>query len=147
MNFAVACFGLAEPRGRSRNAVPENTPRTRLCEQFCSDPTMRVCNLCRPSPPRPRQLSVTESVALPPDDRKGPLHGLRPQFSYCGDRIWNAPSGADDRCPVREVSRAVIVHAIDQSAMSFYLKHGFIEFPSGSKTMFMPIETLEKGLS
>ncbi len=43
-------------------------------------------------------------------------------------------------------SRAVIVHAIDQDAIAFYLKYGFVEFPDGSKTMFLPIETVEKGV-
>ena len=39
-------------------------------------------------------------------------------------------------------SRAVVVHAIDQNAMAFYLKYGFIEFPYGTQTMFMPMETI-----
>ena len=43
-------------------------------------------------------------------------------------------------------SRAVILHAIDQNAMAFYLKYGFVEFPNGTKTMFLPMETIEKGL-
>jgi GNAT superfamily N-acetyltransferase len=43
-------------------------------------------------------------------------------------------------------SRAVILHAIDQNAVSFYLKYGFIEFPNETKTMFLPMETIEKAL-
>jgi predicted N-acetyltransferase YhbS len=43
-------------------------------------------------------------------------------------------------------SRAVIVHAIDQDATSFYVKYGFIEFPDGTKTMFLPIETIIKAI-
>src|SRR5262245_43266495 len=43
-------------------------------------------------------------------------------------------------------SRAVIVHAIDQNAMAYYLKYGFLEFPNGTKTMFLPMETIEKAL-
>jgi GNAT superfamily N-acetyltransferase len=39
-------------------------------------------------------------------------------------------------------SRAVMVHAIDQNAMAFYLKYGFIEFPYGTQTMFIPMETI-----
>jgi GNAT superfamily N-acetyltransferase len=39
-------------------------------------------------------------------------------------------------------SRAIIVHAIDQTAVSSYLKYGFIEFPGGSQTMFLPMETI-----
>lgn len=39
-------------------------------------------------------------------------------------------------------SRAVLVHAIDDAAVAFYLKFGFIEFPNGSRTMFLPIETI-----
>ncbi len=43
-------------------------------------------------------------------------------------------------------SRALIVHAIDQHAMAFYVKYGFIEFPQGSQTLFLPIETIALGL-
>lgn len=42
--------------------------------------------------------------------------------------------------------RAVLVHAIDQDAASFYAKFGFIEFPASSQTMFLPIETIVDGL-
>lgn len=44
-------------------------------------------------------------------------------------------------------ARAVIVHAIDQNAMAFYLKYGFIEFPYGSQTMFLPMDTIAVGLA
>lgn len=43
-------------------------------------------------------------------------------------------------------ARAVLVHAIDQTAASFYIGYGFIEFPLGSQTMFLPIETLTASL-
>jgi len=43
-------------------------------------------------------------------------------------------------------SRALIVHAIDQKAMAFYIKYGFIEFPYGSQTLFLPIETITVGV-
>ena len=38
--------------------------------------------------------------------------------------------------------RALIVHAIDDEAVTFYAKYGFQLFPAGTKTMFLPIETL-----
>jgi GNAT superfamily N-acetyltransferase len=38
--------------------------------------------------------------------------------------------------------RAVIVHAIDDEAKAFYIRYGFREFPMGTKTLFLPIETL-----
>ena len=38
--------------------------------------------------------------------------------------------------------RALIVHAIDDEAVSFYAKYGFQVFPAGTRTMFLPIETL-----
>lgn len=44
-------------------------------------------------------------------------------------------------------SRALIVHAIDQNAMAFYVKYGFIEFPYGSQTLFLPIETIAVAVS
>jgi GNAT superfamily N-acetyltransferase len=43
-------------------------------------------------------------------------------------------------------SRALIVHAIDQNAMAFYVKYGFIEFPYGSQTLFLPIDTIAAGI-
>lgn len=42
--------------------------------------------------------------------------------------------------------RAVLVHAIDDEARRFYEKFQFIEFPSGSQTLFLPIETLKRAL-
>ena len=42
--------------------------------------------------------------------------------------------------------RAVLVHAIDDNARAFYQRLGFIEFPSGSRTLFLPIETLKRAL-
>lgn len=44
-------------------------------------------------------------------------------------------------------ARAVLVHAIDQNAMAFYVKYGFIQFPGGSQTLFLPIETIAVGLT
>lgn len=42
--------------------------------------------------------------------------------------------------------RALMVHAIDDEALTFYLKYGFILFPAESRTMFLPIETLAAAL-
>jgi len=42
--------------------------------------------------------------------------------------------------------RALIVHAIDDDAVNFYAKYGFQVFPAGTKTMFLPIETLIQSL-
>lgn len=42
-------------------------------------------------------------------------------------------------------ARAVIVHAIDQNAMAFYVKYGFIQFPAGSQTLFLPVDTITIG--
>lgn len=43
--------------------------------------------------------------------------------------------------------RALIVHAIDDDAVGFYAKYGFQLFPAGSRTMFLPIETLRQALA
>jgi GNAT superfamily N-acetyltransferase len=43
-------------------------------------------------------------------------------------------------------SRALIVHATDQNAMAFYVKYGFIEFPQGFQTPFLPIDTITPGI-
>ncbi len=37
---------------------------------------------------------------------------------------------------------ALIVHAIDDEAVGFYAKYGFQVFPAGTRTMFLPIETI-----
>jgi len=42
--------------------------------------------------------------------------------------------------------RALIVHAIDDDAVGFYAKYGFQVFPSGTRTMFLPIETLRQAI-
>lgn len=42
--------------------------------------------------------------------------------------------------------RALIVHAIDDDAVGFYAKYGFQVFPAGSRTMFLPIETLRQAI-
>ena len=39
-------------------------------------------------------------------------------------------------------ARAVITHAIDDDAMAFYEKHGFLRCPLGERTLLMPIETV-----
>ena len=42
--------------------------------------------------------------------------------------------------------RALMVHAIDDEAVTFYLQYGFVTFPADSRTMFLPIETLAASL-
>jgi GNAT superfamily N-acetyltransferase len=42
--------------------------------------------------------------------------------------------------------RMLMVHAIDDDAVAFYLRYGFHIFPAASRTMFLPIETLEAAL-
>ncbi len=43
--------------------------------------------------------------------------------------------------------RALIVHAIDDEAVSFYAKFGFQIFPPGTRTMILPIEVLRQALA
>jgi GNAT superfamily N-acetyltransferase len=38
--------------------------------------------------------------------------------------------------------RAVVAHAIDETAVTFYERHGFIRSPLGERIMLMPIETV-----
>lgn len=42
--------------------------------------------------------------------------------------------------------RMLMVHAIDDDAVTFYLRFGFHIFPAGSRTMFLPIETIVSAL-
>ncbi len=37
-------------------------------------------------------------------------------------------------------ARAMLVHAIDDEAVAFYLKYGFKMFPSEARTLFLPLE-------
>jgi GNAT superfamily N-acetyltransferase len=43
--------------------------------------------------------------------------------------------------------RAVLVHAIDDDAKAFYERFGFIAFPDGTRTLFLPIETIMSAVS
>jgi len=38
--------------------------------------------------------------------------------------------------------RGVVAHAIDEAAVEFYERHGFISSPLGERVMLMPIETV-----
>ncbi len=42
--------------------------------------------------------------------------------------------------------RAIMVHAIDDEAVTFYLKYGFVLFPADSRTMLLPVETVANAL-
>jgi GNAT superfamily N-acetyltransferase len=42
--------------------------------------------------------------------------------------------------------RAILLHAVDDHAVGFYGRQGFIENPSGSQTMYLPLETLRRSL-
>lgn len=39
-------------------------------------------------------------------------------------------------------ARAVLVHAVDQEAVPFYVRYGFHAFPTGNQTLFLPIEEI-----
>lgn len=43
--------------------------------------------------------------------------------------------------------RMLTVHAIDDEAVAFYLRYGFHVFPAGSRTLFLPIETIAAALT
>lgn len=40
-------------------------------------------------------------------------------------------------------ARAVIAHAIDDDAVQFYQRHGFVLSPLGERTMLIPMETVQ----
>ena len=42
--------------------------------------------------------------------------------------------------------RALLVHALDDEACAFYAKFGFQEFPPGTRTLFLPVETFVAAL-
>ena len=46
----------------------------------------------------------------------------------------------------RVAGRALVVHAIDDDAVSFYVAFGFQAFPPNSRTLFLPIETIVASL-
>jgi GNAT superfamily N-acetyltransferase len=43
-------------------------------------------------------------------------------------------------------ARALVVHAIDDEAVDYYTPFGFQRFPTDSRTLFLPVETLAKSL-
>jgi len=43
-------------------------------------------------------------------------------------------------------ARALVVHAIDDEAASFYVLFGFQNFPTDSRTLFLPMETIADSL-
>jgi hypothetical protein len=42
--------------------------------------------------------------------------------------------------------RGVIVHALDEGSVPFYARRGFLPCKLGERTLFMPIETIERAL-
>jgi GNAT superfamily N-acetyltransferase len=42
--------------------------------------------------------------------------------------------------------RAILVHALDETAAAFYQKHGFLDSPIDSLTLMLPLEHARKGL-
>lgn len=43
--------------------------------------------------------------------------------------------------------RAVLVHALDEESAVFWHKNEFIEFPAGSRTFYLPVETIIRAAS
>ncbi|UIJ46250.1 GNAT family N-acetyltransferase [Sphingomonas cannabina] len=43
--------------------------------------------------------------------------------------------------------RALIVHALDDEAVGFYARYGFQVFPAGTRTLFLPVETLRQAVA
>lgn len=42
--------------------------------------------------------------------------------------------------------RAVLVHALDEQARNFYLKHGFYESPTNDLTLMVTVEEIQRTL-
>ncbi len=40
--------------------------------------------------------------------------------------------------------RALLVHAVDEEAVKFYLKFGFVPSPIGDRTLLLPVETARR---
>ena len=38
-------------------------------------------------------------------------------------------------------ARAIVAHAIDEAAVAFYARHGFVRSPLGERVMVLPVET------
>src|ERR1700737_1796803 len=43
-------------------------------------------------------------------------------------------------------ARAILVHAIDDEACGFYRKFGFLPFPTNSRTLVLPLDTVKGGI-
>lgn len=42
--------------------------------------------------------------------------------------------------------RALLVHAINDAAKAFYAAYDFVEFPAGTRTLFLPLEAVARAL-
>lgn len=58
-----------------------------------------------------------------------------------GDALRRATAASD----VVGIS-ALLVHAIDDRAVAFYERYGFVSFPAGSRTLYLPIEAIRARL-
>ncbi len=87
--------------------------------------------------PDPVPLTIIGRLAV---DRA--FHGQRIGSGLLKDALRRALGAAQ-----AVGTRAVLVHAIDPEAAGFYARFGFVEFPSDSRTMFLPVETIAAALT
>ena len=86
--------------------------------------------------PNPVPIMVLGRLAV---DKRHAGNGIGPGLlRQAMQRTWQASQVAG--------IRALVVHAIDDDAVGFYAKYGFQIFPSGSRTLFLPIETLQRAI-
>lgn len=43
-------------------------------------------------------------------------------------------------------SAAILVHALDDEAVTFYARYGFVPFPDSSRTLFLPMDAVAKAV-
>lgn len=86
--------------------------------------------------PNPVPIMVLGRLAV---DKRHAGNGIGPALlREAMQRTWQASQVAG--------IRALVVHAIDDDAVGFYAKYGFQIFPNGSRTLFLPIESLQQAI-
>ena len=85
----------------------------------------------RAAMPRSATLQTSDQIVIQiahmqVPSHSAPLRSLISMISYVA--VW--------------VKRGVVAHAIDEAAVTFYERHGFLRTPLGERIMLLPIETV-----
>jgi GNAT superfamily N-acetyltransferase len=94
-----------------------------------------------PGKPRRNSLDALPLIILPLLAVDSPFQGQGIGRGFLKDALRRALQASE----IVGI-RAVLVHAIDDMARTFYERHGFVAFPTGARTLYPPLETLRRAL-